>query len=172
MDSEVPAVICSEVGRSSVKKKEIAMLTRNILLLKVVILLSLSACYAYGQQPEEAAVRKAVGYYIQGHATGDPEYFRKAFSDKATLSWIKEGKLSQRSVADYIAGAPGKSAPDEAKRTRTIEEVSITGNIAVVRIALDSPETHIIDYLSLLKIEGEWKIVSKIFFVQPKAVKS
>jgi hypothetical protein len=148
------------------------MLARKFLLLKVVTLLALSVCYAFGQQPEEEAVRKAVGYYIQGHATGDPEYFRKAFSDKATLSWIKEGKLSQRTVADYIAGAPGKSAPDEAKRTRTIEEVSITGNVAVVRIALDSPETHIIDYLSLLKIEGEWKIVSKIFFVQPNAVKS
>jgi hypothetical protein len=38
----------------------------------------------------------------------------------------------------------------------------------VGKIVLDYPNALITDYMSLLKIDGEWKIVNKIFTVQPK----
>jgi hypothetical protein len=38
----------------------------------------------------------------------------------------------------------------------------------VGKIVLDYPNALITDYTSLLKIDGEWKIVNKIFTVQPK----
>jgi len=117
---------------------------------------------------EEAAVRQALEHYLRGHATGDGEHFKKAFHPEAKLFWMREGQFSQRTSADYIAGASGKAAADEAQRKRSISHVDITGNAAVAKIVLDYPNALITDYMSLLKVDAEWKIVNKIFNVEPK----
>ena len=59
-------------------------------------------------------------------------------------------------------------APDEANRKRSIESIDVSGNAAVAKIILDYPATRFVDYMSLLKINGEWKIVTKIFYAEPK----
>jgi hypothetical protein len=42
------------------------------------------------------------------------------------------------------------------------------GNAAVVKTDLEWPNIHYVDYLSLLKIDGEWKIVNKIWHQERK----
>jgi hypothetical protein len=121
------------------------------------------------QEKEEAAVRQALDYYLQGHATGNGEFFKKAFHPEAKLFWIREGQFAQRTSAEYIAGASGKPAPDEAERKRSIESVDVTGNAAIAKIVLDYPSGRFTDYMSLLKVDGQWKIVNKTFVVEPKA---
>jgi hypothetical protein len=118
---------------------------------------------AYAQNAEDAAVRAAVGHYLQGHATGDGAHFSMVFHPDSKLFWIQNGELRQRTSADYIAGASGHPAADEAQRTRRIEHVDITGDAAVAKVVLDHPGVILTDYLSLLKINGEWKIVNKIY---------
>ena len=44
-----------------------------------------------------------------------------------------------------------------------IAGVDRTGDTAVVKTVLKFPEFQFTDYLSLLKIEGEWIIVNKIY---------
>jgi hypothetical protein len=118
--------------------------------------------------PEEAAVRATLDHYLAGHATGDPAEYRQAFDDEAKLFWIRDGKLMQRTDDDYIAGATGKPAPDEARRRRWIESVNITGTAATAKVVLDYPTVVMTDYMSLLKTPQGWKIVNKIFDVAPK----
>ena len=120
------------------------------------------------QDKDEAGVRKAINYYLQGHATGNGENHKKAFHPEAKLFWIRDGQFAQRTSADYIAGAPGKPAADEAQRKRSIEMIDITGNAAVAKVVLDYPDRKFTDYMSLLKIDGEWKIVNKTFVAEPK----
>ncbi len=36
----------------------------------------------------------------------------------------------------------------------------------MAKLVLDYPEVKFTDYMSLLKVDGEWKIVNKIFSVQ------
>ena len=62
----------------------------------------------------------------------------------------------------------GSPAPDEAQRKRWIESVKITGNAGVGVIALDYPTVKFTDYMSLLKVDGEWKIINKTFYAEPK----
>ena len=118
---------------------------------------------------EDAAVRKTLDLYFQGHATGDGEYYRKAFHPEAKLFAIREGKFWQLPSADYIARASGKPAQDEASRKRTVESLDITGNVAVAKLVLDYPDARLTDYMTLLKVDGEWKIVNKAFHAEPKA---
>ena len=118
---------------------------------------------------EEAAVRNALRHYLNGHATGLGSEHEKAFAPIARLFWIAEGELQTRSIAEYIAGSPGQPAEDEANRRRRITMIDVTGDAAVARIELDYPRALIVDYMSLLKIDGEWRIVNKIFHVETKS---
>lgn len=134
----------------------------------VAFLLAASVAWAYRESSEEAAVRAALEHYLQGHATGDGAHFSAVFHPDSKLFWVRDGQLMQRTSADYIAGASGKPAADEAQRKRRIVDVDVSGNAASAKIELDYPTAKLTDYMSLLKIAGEWKIVNKIFTAQPK----
>lgn len=123
---------------------------------------------AAGQGGEEAAVRAAIEHYFRGHATGDGENYKKVFHPDSRLFFIRDGKLTQLTSAEYISRAPGKPPEDEAQRKRHIESIDITGNAAIVKLVLDYPSAKLTDYMSLLKVDGEWKIVNKIFYAEPK----
>ena len=113
---------------------------------------------------EETMVRNAVRHYLKGHATGDGSHHAQAMKeDVGSMYFVNDGALQSRTFEAYIAGAPGRPADDEAERVRYIDWVDITGTAAVARVVLDYPGRVLTDYMSLLKIDGEWQIVNKIF---------
>lgn len=119
--------------------------------------------------PETSAVRVPLENYLKGHATGNAEFMKKAFHTEGKLIFIRDGKYTTRTFDEYIAGMKdGKPAPDEDKRRRWIESVEVAGNAAVGKIILDYPNVKFVDYMTLLKIDGEWKIVNKSFYAEPK----
>lgn len=139
----------------------------------VIAALALALCSAAwvrarASAAEEAAVRQSIEHYFQGHATGSGEEFKKVFHPDSKLFFIRDGKLTQVTSEEYISRAPGKAPADEAQRKRSIESIDISGNAAVVKLLLDYPDARITDYMSMLKVDGEWKIVNKTFYVERK----
>lgn len=137
-----------------------------------VIILGVFSIYfganVLADESEKQAVRIPLENYLKGHETGKAEYMEKAFHAEGHLMFIREGKYTTRSFKEYIAGMNGETAKDESKRKRTIESIDIAGNAAVAKIVLDYPGVKFVDYMSLLKIDGEWKIVNKSFYAEPK----
>ena len=130
----------------------------------MMIALTLLTTTAFADVPaEEAAVRAAIEHYFRGHATGDGAHFRKVFHPESKLFWIRDGQFASRTSEEYIAGAKGVPAPDEAQRKRTVEFVDVSGDAAIAKVRLVYPEVTFVDYMSLLKVDGEWKIVNKTF---------
>lgn len=117
-------------------------------------------------ETEEEAIRAAVAHYLQGHATGDGAHHAMVFHPVSNLYFIRDGALQTVTSADYIARQKGQAAADEAERKRRIAMVDVTGDAAVVKVELDYPGAFITDYFAMLKIDGEWKIVNKIFHVE------
>lgn len=134
------------------------------------VMLFAFAVTAAAQDAEKDAARVPLENYIKGHATGNPEFMRKAFHTEGNLIFIRDGKYSTRSFAEYISGFKGPNPPtaEESSRKRTIESIDIAGNAGSAKIILDYPNVRFVDYMSLLKINGEWKIVNKIFYAEPK----
>ena len=141
-------------------------MTKKIFILAFI--LTAFAITVAAQTSEKDAARVPLENYLKGHATGDGEYMKKAFHTEGNLVFIRDGKFTTRSFADYIAGFTGKPAVDEDKRRRWIESVEVTGNAAVGKIILDYPTVKFVDYMTLLKINGEWKIINKSFYAEPK----
>lgn len=81
---------------------------------------------------------------------------------------FRDGKITNLSVEEFAGRFNGKAADDEAKRKRAIESIDISGNAGSAKIVLDYPTVKFVDYMSLLKIDGEWKIVNKSFYAEPK----
>jgi hypothetical protein len=142
---------------------------RAIALLLAIAPLTLTvATPAPAQDPEDAGIRAALNHYLDGHATGDGAHHRIAFHPVASLYWVNGDTLATRTSAAYAAGAPGRPAADEAQRRRRIVSIDRAGNAAIAKIELDYPGVRFIDYMSLLKVGGEWKIVNKIFHRETK----
>jgi regulator of protease activity HflC (stomatin/prohibitin superfamily) len=118
---------------------------------------------------EDAAARIPLENYIQGHATGNGDFMRKAFHSDAKVMAFRDGKLTNLTAEEFASRFNGKPAADEAQRKRRIESLEITGNAGVGKIVLDYPTITYTDYMSLLKVGDEWKIVNKVFYAEPKA---
>jgi hypothetical protein len=131
-------------------------------------LLPAAAAPLRAQDAEEARIRAALEHYLQGHATGDGAHMRIAFHPAARLFWIATDTLAQRTSDSYAGGFTGRPAADEAQRRRRIVSIDRTGNAAVAKVELDYPSARFVDYMSLLKVGSEWKIVNKIFYREAK----
>ncbi|HEY0404660.1 MAG TPA: nuclear transport factor 2 family protein [Pyrinomonadaceae bacterium] len=133
--------------------------------LTIILLTTVLACF--GQQPasqtEDAAVRAVVETYLRGLKHNDVESLKKAFWPEAKLFFVKrDGALGQLTQAQWQAGFAA-SAGKEEQGTLRITALDITGNAASVKVEEDYPASVYIDYLSLLKFDGQWKIVNKIY---------
>ena len=144
---------------------------KTTLILLVCIFLTAMALAAFGKaadsHPEEAAVRETVQHYLHGLKFNDVESLKRAFYPEAKLLWIKRDKqLGQLTQEQWYKGFTA-SAGQEEKGELKITSVDITGNAASVKVEEFYETSKYTDYLSLLKLEGGWKIVNKIYVAEP-----
>ena len=121
------------------------------------------------QASEDAAVRRTVQFYLDGLKANDIPTTKKAFHPSARLCWVQHDTLAsydqtQWFKTDYPATTPVPS-PD-ANVPMRIDLVDITGDAAVAKVEEDYPGALYTDYLSLLKIQGEWQVVGKVYTAQ------
>ena len=111
------------------------------------------------QQNEETAVRACLENYM----SGDGNRMEKAFHPSATMKYIdaKTNEFKDVPIADFIARV--KANTNKSERKIEIVALNIEGNAANGKIRIESGDVILYDYMNMLKIDGEWKIVSKIF---------
>jgi sulfur transfer complex TusBCD TusB component (DsrH family) len=113
------------------------------------------------------AVKETVGYYFNGVAERDIDCMRRAFHPDCKMMYVQNGVLAQVAQEEWYERIRN-NPPAQAVLYRKIISVDITGNAASVKAETDFTTFKFIDYLSLLKIEGRWKIVNKLFYRMEK----
>ena len=113
---------------------------------------------------DEAAVRATVTDYIEGYYTGDAARMEKSLHPhylKHTIT-SSEGKLRMtewtglQMVQEVRSGGPSKLPLSERKEQITV--LDVTGDIASAKLQTG----QWVDYLTLSKWNGDWKIVSVV----------
>nr|WP_299345045.1 nuclear transport factor 2 family protein [Allomuricauda sp.] len=118
--------------------------------------------FSSAQESDYQLVEQTVNYYLDGGTNNDFETLKKAFHENATMKFI--GKEGYREVnALEFFGKGMKPGPKQDRKTR-IADITISGNAANARLEIEYPTFTFIDFMNLLKIDGEWKIVNKIFY--------
>ena len=133
------------------------------LLIVAALLLPLSfPAKAQDKETEEMAVRRVVETYLYAE---EVEEKRRVIYPKAKIYSVNEddGKLTETPIA-----APAKKMPKGSKTGRSrqkIASVDVIGQGAAVKVETDFASVEIqgrkhFQYISLLKVKGEWKIMS------------
>lgn len=117
---------------------------------------------------EEAKVREVIALYFRAHETGSGAFIQQIFHPELKMMGVRNDSLVVRSAEQYWSGFSGRPAADEATRRRWIDRVEVFGHAANVRVVLDYPTVTYVDFFALLKIDGEWKIVSKVYATEAK----
>ncbi len=118
-------------------------------------------------EPERAGIERAVRCYFAGVDARDVETMKEAFHPDARMLSVKDGALVEVTMPEWWERIRG-SGPGPQAVARSIVAVDIAGTAASVRAESEYPTFRFIDYLSLLKVHGEWRIVGKIFHRQEK----
>ena len=119
---------------------------------------------------DKKAVSVPLESYTKVAETFDGKYFLQAFRPEAKILSFSNGKFEQSSVEQYAALYTGE--PDEDKPKTSFEIIDMYGNAAIAKVNLDFPAVRFTDYMTLLKIDGEWKIVNKTFSTEQKKASS
>ena len=106
--------------------------------------------------------RTAIEGYFAAHALGKGEFITHNFSQDAKIQFVEDGELKEWTRDDF-ARRFQQPATDEYRRVRRVERLDVSGTAASAVLTLDYPQVSFTDHVSLLKIGGQWKIVSKVF---------
>lgn len=108
--------------------------------------------------------------YIKALQTGRVDYARLAFHKDARM--IGNGRNGYLSIPieEWMKGLTGTPNADEAQRKRSFRILDLTATTGVARVELVYPDVTFIDHMTLLKVDGEWKIINKLFHaIRPAA---
>lgn len=132
------------------------------------ILILLFGCFISFASIAQSADETAARACLQDYMSGDGYRMEKAFHPGATMKYInpKTGELVDVPIADFIARVKASSSKEE--RNIEIVSLNIEGTAANAKIKIDAATAILYDYMNMLKINGEWKIVSKIFSREAK----
>jgi len=112
---------------------------------------------------DETAVRAVVESYLHGLKFNDVPSLTKAFWPEAKLYFTtRDGHLGQLTQAEWYAGFAKSAGQEEAGDLR-IAALEVTRDIASVKVVEDYPRSRYTDYISLVRFEGRWQIVNKVY---------
>jgi hypothetical protein len=102
---------------------------------------------------------------LEGEAAGDVAKLKSAFHPDARMFGQAEGQRYDLPIGEYFdlaAAAPGNSEGNYRARVLSIQQ---TGDAAMVTAVEENcwGSVSFIDYFSLSRLAGEWKVVNKTF---------
>jgi len=106
------------------------------------------------------AIEEVALDYLEGGRDAEFERLSGAFHPSARLQFVKNGQYTEWAIADYLNG---RKDAEPRQASVKVHSVDLAGSCAVAKVESDYGEVGFVDFLSLLKIDGEWVIVNKIF---------
>ena len=113
-----------------------------------------------------ASVRTVIENYIEGSFTADTDLLKRCFHPSALMSGYYRGDLdidSPQPFYDQLESEPSSKRSGEAYQAE-ISFIHIAGRMASVGLVeANLLGSDYVNHFHLLKIEDEWRIISKIY---------
>lgn len=118
-----------------------------------------------------AEIAEALENYFSGFYEGDVETLEKIFHPSAHLYAATEGPLTDRDMEQVYEGVRSRQSSasrgfEQFDRILSIDQSGPEAAIAKVQIALG--DQLYTDFLNLLKLDGRWQIISKVYTGEPR----
>lgn len=136
-----------------------------------VLLFSCLGILVKAQDSDFEKVRQTLHYYLDGGTENDFETLKKAFHENATMRFIgRDGAYTEVNVLEFF-GSRMKPGPAQNRQVRVVS-IQVAGEVASAQVEAEYPGFVFVDFMHLVKIGGEWKIVNKIFHRRMKEAPS
>ena len=135
------------------------MKSRNLFFTLITLCITINS---YAQEKDSALIEKTVTYYLDGGTNNDFDTLKKAFHENASMKYITSDGYKEVNALTFFKNVM-KPGPKQNRKT-SIVSIDIMGNAANAKLKIEYPTFYFTDYMNLLKIDGEWKIVGKIFY--------
>jgi hypothetical protein len=114
---------------------------------------------------ETEQIARTVDLYVEGCRDGDAAKLRQAFHPEARLWGNLAGQRYDEPITELIAMLDGSPVDVDGSFQARITALDQTGDAAAVTLAEEGfwGAVSFVDYFSLARIDGEWKIVNKTF---------
>jgi len=115
---------------------------------------------------EREAVARTIQAYVDGGKSGKGDDMKPAFHEGATIYGYVGQDLFGGPIQLLFDWNDGNGPATELRSQ--ITNIDIEGTIAVARVELANWTGHkFTDMFTLLKTDGKWKIISKVFYLHP-----
>ena len=117
-------------------------------------------------QDERAAIEQTLQTYFDGLYEGDADKLASIFHEAAALTFEQDDRITVLPLAQWLKAVRERPAPRARDLARDdavllIDQSGPTTAFAKVRCQI--PPRYFTDYLSLLKTDGRWLVVQKVF---------
>ncbi len=111
---------------------------------------------------EYGVIAKVVQHYIDGARSGKGDDMKPAFHEDATVFGYVGPDLFAGPIQNLFAWNDGNGPATELEDR--IASIDVTGTVATVRLELENwTGFRFTDLFTLLKVDGDWKIMNKVF---------
>lgn len=117
-------------------------------------------------QTEYAEIAQALSLYFDGFYDGNLAELRRVFHPVCHLSHANGGKLAHDDMETVYARVAGRASPAKNGEVRrdAILGIDVSSPVsALARVQIAIGPRLFTDYLNFLKIDGEWRIIAKVF---------
>ena len=111
-------------------------------------------------------ITKIVQHYVDGAKSGSGDDMKPAFHQDATIFGYAGADLFAGPIQQLFAWND-ENGPATGLQAR-IASIDLIDTVATVRLELDNwTGSRYTDLFTLLKVDGEWKIMNKVFHLHP-----
>lgn len=115
---------------------------------------------------DRAAIEKTLNNYLIGGTERNVERVVSAFHPEARMQYVTDEGYKNVNAKEFFG--KGKSGGEHVNRKTFIEDIKVDGHVASAKLRIDYPTFSFHDHMQLLKVDGEWLIVGKIFYKELK----
>ncbi len=113
---------------------------------------------------DQDVIAKVIQHYIDGARSGNGDDMKPAFHEDATVFGYVGPDLFAGPIQNLFAWNDDNGPATELKDQ--IASIDVTGTVATVRLELENwTGFRFTDLFTLLKVDGDWKIMNKVFHV-------
>lgn len=96
----------------------------------------------------------------------DVDKLQRVFHPRAIYATADETPLLYRTMEDYVPVIAARQSPASRNEVRSdhIDAIDLAGeNTAAARVRCSIGNRDFVDFLTLVRTEGQWRIISKVF---------
>lgn len=137
----------------------------------IFLVLALSAFSSSGLMAQEKTdlelISSTVQNYFDGMMDRDRDKLDQAFIQEARLIGFRGDQFTITPYEEWASGTSKGQPRDRNQFKNELISIRLNGTTAVAETELFWPGIYYYDYLTLVKIEGNWKIVNKSWSSKP-----